>query len=894
MPEPEKGAQLFQLLVATMPAGHFRVDSFAGNEELSGLYQLDVVVTAPDLGHEVIAERVVGRRATFVMQVGSVARTFCGMVAAVRVVGARPLQHRVQYSIRVAPRLWRLRFKRRSRIFQNLSIDAIISSVLTEENIDSRWELKDTYPTREYCTQYEETDYQFIRRLIAEAAILFRYEQRVDDVLSAVAQLDTNDASRQPAEAIFDGETLVFGDDMATYQAIDTEVHYADDAGTMGPTYDKVARFETVDQVQTNAAAYWEYDPERPQAILTASSAISDEAAPLEHYGHHGTYEFVKWDYSENEPDRILRQRRRRAAVAYGEGSVPALAVGGCFRLEGHALQELNRDYAVTGVKHEGWATMTETRREVYRNRFECVPADVLYCLPRPPRRNAMVTVTATVVGPGGAEIHTDERGRIKVQFHWDRDGTRDDGSSCWIRTMQAWGGQGWGSQLIPRVGMEVVVTFEGGDPDRPLVLGCMYNGTHPLPFQLPEEKTRSGIRTQSTPQAEGFNELSFEDKVDHEQIYLHAQRDLVEKVGNDHTTTIDHNEVLTVSGDQSSRVLGARHHETVGAVLTKTAGDHEEHAGGSHRTLVGNSKRVIVQGDEVVRVIGKALRSVKGDSNLRVDGNLGIEIGTVDDPRNSDSFSWGHNMVGAGRGLFLRGDERVVLECGESSMTLFPDHIELRAPKIKVAASEEVSLTGDGPALRLDANAQLTADAMKFYSKKASLELDDDAHVNGTNVKINCGMGDPDELLDEEREVLLQPLKLIMTDPQFKPYANKPFIVKAGGKRAEGTTDGDGKLDVEIPAEARAAEVTLWLGERPSSETRRYVIELAELAEVTSIEGVQTRLRHLGFFFRTPTGELDAPTRHALEEFQEAQQLEVSGEPDDATRAKLLEVHGS
>jgi type VI secretion system secreted protein VgrG len=164
------------------------------------------------------------------------------------------------------------------------------------------------------------------------------------------------------------------------------------------------------------------------------------------------------------------------------------------------------------------------------------------------------VSLTALVVGPPGEDIYVDAIGQIKVQFHWDRDGVYDDRSSCWIRTMHAWGGAGWGAQFIPRVGMEVVVVFEGGDTDKPMVLGCLYNGTHPPPFLLPGDKTRSGWRTQSTPGGGGSNELSFEDAASNEQIYVHAQRDLNEAVERNHTLLIRNDEFIRVLGSRIAR----------------------------------------------------------------------------------------------------------------------------------------------------------------------------------------------------------------------------------------------------------------------------------------------------------------------------------------------------
>src|SRR4051794_6917783 len=177
--------------------------------------------------------------------------------------------------------------------------------------------------------------------------------------------------------------------------------------------------------------------------------------------------------------------------------------------------------------------------------------------------------------------------GQIKVQFHWDRDGNYNERSSCWIRPMQAWGGGGFGAQFIPRVGMEVVVVFEGGDTDKPMVLGSLYNGTHPVPFVLPGDKTRSGFRTQSSPGGNGNNELSFEDAATKEQIYIHAQRDLDEVVKRNHT--------LQVRGDENLRVLGSRIDIVEGNVIARLGGNEEAQVTGDQTTQVDGNRIDVV-----------------------------------------------------------------------------------------------------------------------------------------------------------------------------------------------------------------------------------------------------------------------------------------------------------
>ncbi|MBK8691621.1 MAG: type VI secretion system tip protein VgrG, partial [Deltaproteobacteria bacterium] len=229
-------------------------------------------------------------------------------------------------------------------------------------------------------------------------------------------------------------------------------------------------------------------------------------------------------------------------------GLMPGLA----FTLAGHQRADLDQAYLVTYVEHRGqaWSDIpTEVRAsehllasaggrggagpwgsavQRYTNRFEVIPLAVPF---RPARTVARPVVqgaqTARVVGPAGEEIHTDPHGRIKVQFHWDRVGAEDEHSSCWVRVQQNWAGSGWGFQFIPRIGMEVVVTFLEGDPDRPLVTGCVYNGENGYPYGLPGCKTQSGVKTNSSQTNGGYNEIRFEDRAEEEQVYVQAQRNM-------------------------------------------------------------------------------------------------------------------------------------------------------------------------------------------------------------------------------------------------------------------------------------------------------------------------------------------------------------------------------
>jgi type VI secretion system secreted protein VgrG len=549
-------------------AGDVHVHAFRGQEALSGAFRFDVDVSGDIDGTQ--ADDLLGKNAVVEILAGAHRRRFGGLVVGVEKRGLLTDLRRVLFRLRLVPRLWLLRLKRRSRIFQSMRVEDIVTAVLADSRVDSRWLQVRANPIREYCTQYEETDYDFVRRLLSEIGAVFRYED-----------------CRSPTDGV------VFSDSPALYLEHDAlRLHYTGETGLDVASTEVATSFSSKQRLRPHAAAYREYDFTRPRKLLVSRSEV---AAPLEeeleHYEHHAGLLFTKWTYGEEEPGRLLRQLRRRASVAAGASRSPLVQCGHRIALDNHPLPELNAEYAVTKVVHEGWDAPDRGRTEVYRNRFECVPSDVVYCIPRPKRRSVAVSLTATVVGPGAEETHTEPAAQIKVQFHWDREGKLDDRSSCWLRTMQPWAGVGWGTQFIPRVGMEVVVGFDGGDPDKPLVLGSLYNGTHPPPYPLPESATRSGIRTRSTPDSEGYNELAFEDRAGEEEVVLRAERDLNERVVRNHTTTTGGDRFETIDGGETSRVQGNRLHETVGHHVEKTLGDSEQHVGGERRERFGEGR---------------------------------------------------------------------------------------------------------------------------------------------------------------------------------------------------------------------------------------------------------------------------------------------------------------
>jgi type VI secretion system secreted protein VgrG len=272
------------------------------------------------------------------------------------------------------------------------------------------------------------------------------------------------------------------------------------------------------------------------------------------------------------------------AKALRGDSTCRAFTAGCRFTLAGHARSELNAEHVLRQVVHS-------ISHDNYSNSFIAFPLALPFRPPRvTPKSRVFGTQTATVVGKSGEEIWTDSHGRIKVQFHWDRLGSSDENSSCWVRVAQAWAGQSWGAFFLPRIGQEVIVSFLDGDPDRPLVTGCVYNATQTPPETLPANQTRSVIRSRSSKQGSAGNELRFEDKKDSEELYLHAQKDMNTEVEN----------------DRSARVI----------------------KGNDSLKIEQGTRSVDVKGDESHTNQANFTQQVTGDFKLKVDGNLTIEVG--------------------------------------------------------------------------------------------------------------------------------------------------------------------------------------------------------------------------------------------------------------------------
>ncbi len=308
---------------------------------------------------------------------------------------------------------------------------------------------------------------------------------------------------------------------------------------------------------------------------------------------------------------------------------------------------------------------------------------------------------------------------------------------------------------------MEVVVTFLGGDVDRPLITGCVPNAINQPPFPLPKSKSQSGIRTNSTPGGLGHNELRFEDQKGAEQVSLRAERDLDELIRNNHTVHVAADESITVGQNRGVDVLGN--------LRERTDGTRYELIGESSSEVVGSSKTVVIHGAESHTVKAGRSTAIEGNETLNVSGNHTIVVGSGDEPRSYDAYAGGDHVAGSGQSIRLTAEESIVLTCGDSTLVLTKDAIRMHSPTIALVASKSLQLQGNGPAIKLGDNAEILANTIRLFAKSSNLLLEErDAHLNGKKVLLNCSGLDPSESTARDAKVETKPLSLKLTDDQF------------------------------------------------------------------------------------------------------------------------------
>lgn len=910
-----------------------------------------------------------------------------GVVASLELDPRREKANGVVARVVMRPRVWLTTLRKNTRIFQGLYVHEIVNRILTESNVPHRWVLQNNYPKRVYCTQYEETDYDFVKRILAEEGIFWFFEHAgrhsptfsprkapegsatstvakiAGKVLSGAAPVIEDISKSGVATGVFTGGgaiSSIVSDTASVYVDPEADDPIEGSTGTGGPRFDTpvevfvfgdrvdayithedakvrfvphtnlfahdaVLSISSARSVGPKAVEIRDYNFRRPMALLSTQTGVEEVAgarSPLEHYEHHGEYE--KPDVDPEQARIRLEQLRASTSIVRGESTCPAMTPG--FGLFLSAAPEPFHDgrFVPVRVQHEAYqmglgtsdastaeddeqrvmaavATLLRdldgsrrrlaegelrelargalagaaTGPKVYNNRFEWVAQDVVFRPPPPKRIRHAVTESAVVVGPAGNAIHVDNYGRVKVQFHWDRESQYNEESSCWVRVLSTWAGAGYGFQFVPRIGMEVVVTFLGGDPDRPVVSGTLYNATHPTPEPLPQRYSRSGFRSQTVPGGGGFNELSFEDQKGVERVFLHAQKDLQEIINDGHTTQVRGAQTTVVGG---VRKVGVQGDQIVGVgsnATTIVAKNQASHVGGDRIETVAKSSRELVHGDATREVRGIAmtesvsddLHVVRGDHGVTVHGRhvLYVQPPKVGGKGSSTTYVDGTTYITATESVVVRASgspapppvdptkppppkehPTIRLECGDSSIVLDREGITLNAKTIRLVATEkmetlakasEVAVTDTMTLARAEATFVIGEDGLSvggaakiaFKTPKARLVLGEATAevvasagiaMKAAQIALSSGSAQDQASTSQATSDATSKkshLKLKLVHPQGKNeegIAGARYRVLSDDFVHEGTTAADGTIDVEVPPTLADATVMVFANE--------------------------------------------------------------------------------
>jgi len=537
-------------------------------------------------------------------------RYFNGLVS--RFEQLRASGRTTAYVATVVPWLWLLTRTSDCRIFQEMTVPDIIKKVFRDHGLtDFEDRLSGTYRTWEYCVEYRETEFNFVSRLMEQEGIYYFFEHENGK------------------------HTMVLADSKSAHEPFGSyaEIPFRP-PDTAFREKEYIHEFQVAQEVQPGVYGHTDFDFKAPQKSLqTKSQILRSHAAPnFEIYDYPG--EFVEFGDGESYAKYRIEEMHSDFEICSGESDARGIATGCRFSLLDHPRGSFNREYLVVSCVLEASTDEFDSADAGQSgSTFNCLFNTIEFeqqfrasrVTPKPMIRGPQ---TAVVVGPSGDEIHTDQYGRVKVQFHWDRYSKADENSSCWIRVSQPWAGKKWGSIFLPRIGQEVIVEFLEGDPDRPIITGRVYNGTEMPPYELPANATRSTVKSNSSKGGEGFNEIRIEDKKGSEQIFIHAQKNEDERVLSDSKEWIGNDRHLIVKKKQYE--------------------------------LVEEEKHLIVKQDQKEKVEGDLHLKVSGNQNEKVDQTISREAGMKIQEKAGTAYA-----MNAGTEIHLKAGMKVILEAG-------------------------------------------------------------------------------------------------------------------------------------------------------------------------------------------------------------------------------------
>ena len=581
--------------VTTPLSNDFTLVDLRGEEGISSLFDYTVILQTPD--DEVDFDAIVGKTITVSISMEGGGFRYINGVVGEWAREEEGLQSIIYYA-RLYPWLWKLTLTEDHRIFQNKSVPDIIEAVFSDLGFaDYTLSLQGQYDPREFCVQYRETAFNFVSRLMEEEGIFYFFEH--EDGL----------------------HTLVLADDPSAFEALPNFATAQVLAAPGDPPTDSSIRTMRVEQALTTGKyALDDYNFETPDTELFV---MAEGETGLRVYEYPGG--FPDTGKGETRAGIRLGAREANQRIVAGESYCRDFIVGYTFTLENHTVSSFNDTYVLRRVS-------IHATQDGYHNQFVASPSSIPF---RPERKTPKPRIaglqTALVVGKSGEEIWTDKYGRIKVQFHWDQEGKKDENSSCWIRVSQLWAGKSWGRLFLPRIDQEVIVSFLEGDPDRPLVTGAVYNATQTVPYTLPDDQTKSTLKTNTSKGGEGFNELRFEDKKEEEEIYIHAQRDMNTHVLRNRQTFVQEGDpaydeavtdLLYVEGDRQITIAGDGTTE-----LHTNEGEFEQLVTKNFTlTVEGDTLTIEAKKDLVIKGSTVTIESTGGDVTIKSSAAMTAE----------------------------------------------------------------------------------------------------------------------------------------------------------------------------------------------------------------------------------------------------------------------------
>ncbi|MEQ1685564.1 MAG: type VI secretion system tip protein TssI/VgrG [Burkholderiaceae bacterium] len=713
-----------------LPQDALRLSTCVARESLSVLGDMDVTVLGKD--PNISADKLLGKVVTVsVLLRDQTTRELSGYVTRFTQSGTDGAYYAYQMTVR--PWLWMLTRTADCRIFQDMSVPDIVNSVFADHPVaDFELKLFRAYRKWNYCVQYRETDFNFVARLLEHEGIYWYFEHaKGKHKLVLVDASSAHDSTAGHASLPYYGTT-----------------------GQLPPDIDCVNHWAVSREVEPGKVVLTDHDFERPSTSLKVDKAHarSYDLSDAEVFDYPGGYTQTAdgAQYAENRMEELQSDFE----VFHGAANTVGVRVGHTLKLQRHPREDQNAEYLVTAstlhIQHPGYES--DAGPALFQCDFGAIVSGQQY---RPTRRTPKPCVngpqTAVVVGPSGEEIFTDKYGRVKVQFYWDRRGTKNEKSSCWVSVSHPWAGKNFGVVHIPRIGQEVIVGFLEGDPDRPIIIGRVYNAEQMPPWELPANATQSGILTRSS-KGGGYanaNALRFEDKKGSEQLWLHAEKnqdievendethwvghdrsktidhDETVHVKHDRTETVDHNETITIGVDRTETVghnetitIGSNRSVSVGASETKTVAMQRSHAvginesiaiGAAQEVAIGAYQTVSIGANQDINVGSNQSTGVGANQSATIGKNRSIDVGQdlTTNVAKKESRSVGEerttsigkdDKLQVGKKYLLEAADEITFKTGDASITMKKDGtIQIKGKDITITGSGKISAKASG-----------------------------------------------------------------------------------------------------------------------------------------------------------------------------------------------------